>query len=130
MSQDQLFEYAKDGSVIKLGQLVASVDLNATDDDGMTALMHAAAHGHYKASGLLVGSDDSTINAQDSSGKTALMYAAGVGSNNIVKMLLKKGADPSVTDNHGQTAVDYAEANGHEKVSRRLRSKAEGTDDV
>lgn len=121
MSHEQLFEYAREGNLIKLGQMVAGADLSATDANGMTALMHAAANNNYKVTGLMVGTDDSNINAQDSTGKTALMHAAAVGASKIVKMLLKKGADPTVTDNEGKTALNYAEASGHAKTQQRLR---------
>ena len=121
MSNEQLFEYAREGNLIKLGQLVDGEDLSATDADGMTALMHAATNNNYAVTGLFIGKDDSNINAQDNTGKTALMHAAAVGGSKIVKMLLKKGADPSVADNDGRTALDYAEASGNAKTLKRLR---------
>lgn len=122
MSHEQLFDDAREGNLIELGQLIGSgADLSVTDSDGMTALMHAAANDHYKEVGLLVGSYDSNINARDNTGETALMHACAVGGHTIVKLLLKKGADPSLTDNGGKTAHDYAEANGDGKTLKRLR---------
>ncbi len=124
MDDDALFGHARDGNLIKLGQLVKQADLSATDGDGMTALMHAAAHGHYKVSGLLVGTDASNINAAYDAGKTALMHAAAAGSQRIVKLLLQKGADPSITDNDGRTAADHAAANGDTRTLNRLRASS------
>jgi ankyrin repeat protein len=121
MSQEQLFEYAREGNLIKLGQMVDAEDLGATDADGMTALMHAAANNNYAVAGLFVGKDEANINAHDSAGKTALMHASAVGGSKIVKMLLKKGADPALTDNEGKTALDYADASGDAKTLKRLR---------
>ncbi len=120
MSQEQLFEYAREGNLIKLGQMVDGEDLSVTDADGMTALMHAAANNNYAVAGLFVGKDDSNINAQDNAGKTALMHAAAVGGSKIVKVLLKKGADSSLNDNKGKTAADYAEAGSQAKTVKRL----------
>lgn len=122
MSNDALFDHAREGNLIELGRLVNQADLSATDGGGMTALMHAAARGHYKVSGLLVGMDASNINAEDDAGKTALMYAAAAGSHRIVKLLLKKGADASLTAKDGKTAVDHAAASGDDKALNRLRA--------
>jgi ankyrin repeat protein len=121
MSQEQLFEYAREGNLIKLGQMVDAEDLGATDADGMTALMHAAANNNYGVAGLFVGKDEANINAQDNVDRTALMHASAVGASKIVKMLLKKGADPALTDNEGKTALDYADASGDAKTLKRLR---------
>lgn len=48
------------------------------------------------------------------------MHASAVGASKIVKMLLKKGADATLTDYKGNTAADYAEAGGHAKTLKRL----------
>ena len=87
MSTEQLFEHARQGSLIKLGQLAGGgADLSVKDADGMTALMHACAAGGHR----------------------------------IVKMLLKTGADSSLTDNNGKTAQSYAEASGNAKSLKHL----------
>lgn len=48
------------------------------------------------------------INRQDSHGTTLLAMAAGYGSHAVVNFLLKKGADPSILDEAGQTALSRA----------------------
>jgi len=120
MTNEQIFEYAREGNLIKLGQVVARADVGVTDADGLTPLMHAAANNRYAVAGLLVGTDASSIDAQDSRGRTALMHACSAGGRKIVKMLLKKGADASLTDSNGKTARDHAEAGGHAKCLKHL----------
>jgi ankyrin repeat protein len=45
------------------------------------------------------------IDARDQNGMTALMAAEGA---EVVRFLLKHGADPTITDNAGNTALDFA----------------------
>ena len=48
------------------------------------------------------------INAQDDKGETPLMYAASAGSEDAVKLMLRKNANPTAKDHNGQTALEYA----------------------
>lgn len=116
MNQNQLFEYATEGNLIKLGQIVGEADLAATDGDGMTPLMHACANDHYALAGLLIGKGDQTLDMHDNTGKTALMHAAAAGANKIVKT----GASIDTVDNDGYTAADHAQASGDAKTIKRL----------
>lgn len=72
-----------------------------------TELMRVSGYGnlHY------LGKMDLTlemINWQDDRGRTALMYAAMFGRTKVIKFLLDKGADPSLKDVNGLTALSYA----------------------
>jgi ankyrin len=49
------------------------------------------------------------VNAVNSMGVTALMGAANRGSDDIIKFLVSKGADLTVTDKEGRSAVTWAE---------------------
>jgi ankyrin repeat protein len=49
------------------------------------------------------------------------MFAAAAGHADTVKALLGKGADPSLKDATGQTAVALAQRNGREEVVSILR---------
>ena len=55
---------------------------------------------------LLDGGAD--VNRPSADGTTALMMAAGYGYGDFVKLLLARGADPSMRDRHGETALDFA----------------------
>jgi ankyrin repeat protein len=63
---------------------------------------------------------DSTVdvNAQTREGITALMRAAQKGSLSAIKALLRLGADPSLTDQQGQSALDYAKTYKQREVIR------------
>jgi ankyrin repeat protein len=48
------------------------------------------------------------INAQDDEGRTPLHYSIRFGA--LARLLLKKGADPSIRDRSGETPLDLAES--------------------
>ena len=54
---------------------------------------------------LAAGAD---VNARDARGWTALMYAAKEGRSQIIELLMKAGADPSLKGPKGETPVDLA----------------------
>jgi ankyrin repeat protein len=51
---------------------------------------------------------------------TALMFAAAEGQAEVVQSLLKYGADKSLLDIDGESAYDFAMANGHTEVALLL----------
>lgn len=53
---------------------------------------------------------------------TVLMFAAGEGQLEVVQVLLKNGADPSLKDVDGDTALVFAQRNSHVEVTRLLES--------
>jgi ankyrin repeat protein len=61
-------------------------------------------------------------NAVDECGWTALMWAAGEGRTNIVRLVLKKGADPHHKNIHGKTAADVADESGHTDCAEFIRA--------
>jgi ankyrin repeat protein len=65
----------------------------------------------------------SDINAKNKAGKTALMYSV---KNKYVlphtQMLLENGADPSIKDSQGKTALDYALEKGNIDAAKLIRS--------
>ena len=68
------------------------------------------------------------INAADQFGWTALMCAARSGRTSCIQLLLNAGAEVSLQNNTGQTAVDIAKESGiedvfHTRKSRRCRRK-------
>jgi len=48
------------------------------------------------------------LNLTDKQGRTALMWAALFGLYNEIKVMLKNGADWTIKDNEGKTALDFA----------------------
>jgi uncharacterized protein len=70
----------------------AGADINARVTDSRT---HTATLSSY-------------IQGRDQEGRTALLAAAETGRDRVVKRLLEHGADPTVRDAAGRTALDYA----------------------
>ena len=124
-----------------------SESINARDEFGNTALMHAAINGNVKAVQLLLEKKNIEVNLQNSSGFTALTYAASSGNWRIVGLLLTKkdikidlqikpsdtllkgnkdnkaAASPNCKNKLGNTALIFAAANGHKEVISLLLNK-------
>ncbi|KAI7864555.1 hypothetical protein BDF14DRAFT_1952592 [Spinellus fusiger] len=88
---------------------VSTLDSPQYEIKGITPLCLASYLGKADIIQLLL--DDGRINVDgtDSKQATALMYASRDGNVPIVKMLLSYQASPDATDNHGWSAIQYAE---------------------
>lgn len=60
------------------------------------------------------------INAQDRNGETILIMASKYSHVEIVHFLLTQGADPTIKDNQGQTALMTAKTQGKKDVIELL----------
>jgi ankyrin repeat protein len=56
-------------------------------------------------------------------GFTALMTAAAEGQLEVVRLLLERGADPTLVDTDGDTALSFARQNGHTMVAQLLEDQ-------
>jgi len=79
-------------------------DVNKT---GWTPLHYAATNGHLAIMELLL-ENHAYIDAESPNGSTPLMMAAHYGTPAAVKLLLEAGADPSLKNQLGLTAIDFA----------------------
>ena len=79
-------------------------DVNQT---GWTPLHYAATNGHLAIMELLL-EQHAYIDAESPNGTTPLMMAAHYGSPAAVKLLLQAGADPTLKNQLGMTAIDFA----------------------
>lgn len=112
---------AKVGNVVVVKALLdMGVLPNAKDGDGFTPLMNAVCFGQKVRDLLLERLDVAAINAGDNDNNTALHCAAGIGDINSVKKLLEAGADPSIQNIDGQTAVDVARLLGNQEIALLL----------
>ncbi len=109
---------AGSGDIVRL--LVSKgADVNAQDKDtGMTALINAGLMHHAKTMRLLIdhGAD---VNAKFKDGTTALMLAAADGFGDIVRLLIKKGADVRAAGS-GHSVLDWAKRSGKPEIVRIL----------
>lgn len=96
-------------------------DVNRTDNNNRTALMFAST-GPFAAtvSELLNAGADPNI-ADNVEKWTAIMMAASEGQLEVLKLLEANGADLSMVDVDGESAYDFAKANGHQAVADYLK---------
>ncbi len=100
--------------------LSRSVEVDATDDAGQTALIYAAGAGRDKVAARLI-KGGAKVDLADKDGSTALMFAAQAGHVQVAKTLLTAGARASVRGAHGLTALDFATRAGHSSIVATLR---------
>lgn len=100
--------------------LANGADVNAKDSYNGTGLIRAAHRGHWQVVDRLIaaGTDLDHVNRL---GWTALLEAVILGDGGpdhqkVVKSLVDAGADRSVRDNGGKTALDHARDDGQDAV--------------
>ncbi|KAH6903976.1 hypothetical protein BKA70DRAFT_1403752 [Coprinopsis sp. MPI-PUGE-AT-0042] len=106
------------------------IDINAVDEDGMTALIHAVQMGQTEAAKILLGLPGIDVNAADREfkGWTALIHAAWEGQTEVVKLLLGvPGICINAVDEAGCSALIHAVREGSTEVVKLLL-KAPGID--
>ncbi|TMW69738.1 hypothetical protein Poli38472_001894 [Pythium oligandrum] len=92
-------------------------DVNASTEDGRTALHSASSFGHSDVVGLLLGHDACDVNALDKDGRTALHWASRHGHSDVVRLLLGHVAcDVNASTKYGRTALHSASSFGHSDV--------------
>ncbi|TSD62819.1 ankyrin repeat domain-containing protein [Aeromicrobium piscarium] len=119
------------GSVAMLETLLpAEPDLTIVNRFGGVSVIPASERGHvdYVRRVVQTGIDVDHVNQL---GWTALLEAVILGDGGeahqrIVDILLEAGADPSITDNDGMTALAHAEQRGYDQIATSLRSVTAG----
>jgi ankyrin repeat protein len=85
--------------------IARDADVNKT---GWTPLHYAATAGHQEIIELLL-EEHAYIDAESPNKSTPLMVAAQYGSSQAVKLLLESGADPTLRNELGLSAVEFAQ---------------------
>ncbi len=126
--QDSPFLYAGAEGKLEILKLTvqAKADLASVNRYGGTALIPAAHHGHVETVRYLL-TTKIDVDHVNSLGWTALLEAVILGDGSatyqrIVELLLDAGADASLADNEGVTALEHARARGQNAVARLLES--------
>ena len=74
---------------------------------GWAPLHYAATNGHLAVMQLLI-DENAYLDAESPNGSTPLMMAAHYGTPSAVKLLLESGADPTLKNSLGLSAIDFA----------------------
>jgi ankyrin repeat protein len=108
----------------KMVELLCSykANVNHKDKDGKTPLHFAVQENFYEMSKVLIelGAD---VNAQDKEGNTIICEAvfSSKGKGDVILLLKEKGADPSIENKHGVSAIGLAETIGNYNVISFLK---------
>jgi ankyrin repeat protein len=124
------FRNAKDESPLMMAALKGQLDMVKklvergadVNKTGWTPLHYAATGGHLEIMNLLL-ENHAYIDAESPNGTTPLMMAAHYGSPAAVKLLLEAGADSTLRNQLGLTAIDFA-ARGNRRESAELIAAA------
>lgn len=91
-TEEDLIDACREGRTELVRQLLSrDVDVNCSDDSGVTPLMGAAFEGRTEVAELLL-RRQADVNVKDKSGQTALGHAAAKGHIQLMRILLEKGA--------------------------------------
>jgi len=107
-----------DPSVVRL-MLEAGANANAKDDSGTTALMSAALSGKPETLKILIAAG-ADLNTVDDRGVSALMRVSEVEN---ARALLDAGADMSLRNKEGKTALALAIENNENEIIKLLKSR-------
>lgn len=115
LDENSIVTAARAGDAAAIRQLAAKgADVNSpAGENEWTPLMHAI-HKNQLASVNALLDAHADVNRGGPHGETALMMAAGYGYTDIVQALLRRGANPALTDARGETAIDYAVAGAND----------------
>ncbi|XP_058684608.1 histone-lysine N-methyltransferase EHMT2-like isoform X1 [Poecile atricapillus] len=75
------------------------LSMTSQEEDGSTCLHHAAKNGNLEMVELLLGTGQVDVNAQDNGGCTPIIWAAEHKHIEVIRRLLTRGADVTLTDN-------------------------------
>lgn len=101
--------------------IVNGANIDMVDEVNRTALMFASTGPFNETVVELIraGSDVNAIDGHEN--WTPLMFAAGEGQLEVVKTLISNGADPTMLDTDGESALDFAQTKHHQPVVEYLQ---------
>jgi len=116
----ELIMAAENGDTGRVRSLLAAgSDLEARDENGLTALMWAIRERHRETAELLLAAG-ADVNARDLDGQTTLMWAAYEGHLDIAQALLRIGADAEGENDSDATAMQLAACSGQVEIVELL----------
>lgn len=104
--------------------MAAGANKKAKHRDGCGLLSWAAAEGYLEAVQLFLDADENeNIEAPNQYGSTPLILAAARGHVEVVRLLLKRGANIEARGARNRTALEWAEQNGHPDCVALIREQ-------
>lgn len=124
--EELLIQAAQNRDMDKLqSALNQGADVNCTDADGFSTLLHACKKEWDEGVAYLLGKDVD-VDVGNKNGKTALMYAVSHWNMTNARRLIDKGANINAKDFDGKTALMYAiESNNDRAADFLLRQGAD-----
>ena len=118
---DMQARLARAGDTAALQALLDSgrLEVDVADEDGWTALFHAAAAGQVEAAALLV-ERGAGVERTDTWLSSPLLEAVKVGGEGVVALLLGAGATTATRDTHQWSPLLAAAYLGHTRILARL----------
>lgn len=109
-NEKQLISAVGKNSFEEVKQLLNEHDVNVNcyDENGMSALQHAAYKGNYDICKFLIERGADANSNEHVNGYTALMFAALGGYKNVVNLLLEAGANVTSVNSVGRNAAQMA----------------------
>ncbi len=126
MSENSIFYgIIENGTLTDLKNALTIYQINAKDEEGMSLLAWACVAGSKQKVSYLLG-QGANPNIKCHDGRTPLMYAASNNHPDIIRMLLKAGADSKIGDKSGWTAETWADIYWNDKSKFLLREHRKG----
>ncbi|KAI1351237.1 hypothetical protein F5Y01DRAFT_283805 [Xylaria sp. FL0043] len=120
VSQQQMPVVTKAQHPLKLEYFLSDVD--ARDDDGMTALARAAKEGNEDGVDRLL-AQGADVNARDRNYMTPLLHASRAGHTTVTQKLLEHGADMDVTSHMGNGPLMQAATHDRSKIASKTECR-------
>lgn len=119
--ENALMMAAFDGDLLTVKLLVTEKKA-AVNKPGWAPIHYASTNGHLKIVQFLM-ANGAMINALSPSETTPLMMSIGSGNEELIKYLLDNGADLSMRNHEGYTAIDIAQLFGKDDIRNGLTSR-------
>lgn len=123
--EQQLVSAATEGDIETVLELLeGGADINATNNQGVTAVMAATQKNNIDTVKILI-EQGADIDIRNNNMDNVLLYAGAEGLLEIVKLAIQAGADTTITNRFGGTALIPASDRGHVDIVKELLTNSD-----